>query len=282
MSTVSFELKFNASKFKKNNRDKFESIYKSYVPKNSEEQFFNYRDDSAHYISNFVSPEEVDLASLLADLEAAGARESLIIGWYSSTGENTYHIRKNGKILDFDSLEEMNEHLREIEKEQAAIKINYGKKTINQTLLVRLHVKAKGKRKKHFELFDKQLKEPEQNFKEIFDSVVKAETHDIEWGRFKWKEDSSWNFAFTDGLIDTLIDVQEDDEFILLAFDLDKKEITVDDFIWFVFFGLDGVRKVWVKYRKGSHQLYLHEPGMGDEAFFIDKTIENDNDWPKL
>ncbi len=54
-------------------------------------------------------------------------------------------------------------------------------------------------------------------------------------------------------------------------------------FIWFVFIGLDGVRKVWVKYRpKGCMEQYLHFPGMGDDSFFVDKEIKNDNDWPKL
>ncbi len=88
-------------------------------------------------------------------------------------------------------------------------------------------------------------------------------------------------------MLTAITDVQEIDEYLLLAFDLDKipanSSVVLDDFIWFVFSDLDGVRKVWVKYRpKGYMEQYLYFPGMGDESFFVDKEIKNDNDWPKL
>lgn len=288
MSEDSIKVEFNSKNLNDDRyREKLESIYLSYVPRSDTSTFLEYEGNKVTYIRGLLSSSEVDLASLLAELEGAGVTDLVVTGWYSSVGEETYHIRKNGKLLDFESVEDMEEHLKELQKDNSSIKVNYGKNSKNNTVLIRLHVKAKGKRKKLFELFlSTQTSLGLESFKENYKSSIKGNDLDIEWGRFKGYH-GAWVKACSEELIHTLVDVQEDDEYLLLAFNLDKAPnnsyILVDDFIWMMFIVLDGVRKVWVKYRQKSRQhQYLYSPGMGDESFFVTKNIENDNDWPKL
>lgn len=182
----------------------------------------------------------------------------------------------------------MEKYLKDSAKGELNAVINYGRTTKENTVLIRLHIKVKGKRKKLFELFSSALNRfMNDNFRETFKSFIKSDSHDVEWCRFKWKEDETWNEVCSEDLSTAITDVQEIDEYLLLAFDLDRmpadSNIALDDFIWFIFSSLDGVRKVWVKYRpKDYMEQYLYFPGMGDESFFVGKEIKNDNDWPKL
>ena len=175
-----------------------------------------------------------------------------------------------------------------MEKEISNISINYEKESKKNTVLIRLHIKSKRKRKKLFDFFSSTINSFDiEYFKEHFNSFVKSKTHDVEWCKFKWKDDDSWNIVYSEKLSNSISDVIDIDDFLILAFNLDKisKDSTtkLDDFIWYIFKVLDGVKKVWVKYRlKNGKEQYLYFPGMGDESFFVDKKISNDNDWPKL
>lgn len=185
----------------------------------------------------------------------------------------------------------MNNKTSTPEAQHSDLVINYGKDQRENTILIRLHIKAKSKRLKLSKLFLMALENPDnkahENFVSLFNLSIKSKTHDIVWCKFKWKDDKSWTEVCSDDLFYSLTDVVEDDEYLYLAFDIDRlskaRPFKLDDFIWFIFINLDGVKKVWVQYRPGSHQhLYLYYPGMGDESFFVPTEALGDAEWPKL
>jgi hypothetical protein len=291
MSEDNLTIEFTTENLRDNNyRAELEEIYETYIPRDeSDESSIEYTGNKATYFRAFFSADSDTLNSLLSELEKKGVSDLIATAWYDNVCEEMYFIRRNGELLDFSSTEDMEEYLKESDKGGLNAIINYGKTSKENTVLVRLHIKAKGKRKKLFGLFSSALNHlVNNNFRETFVSLIRSGgSHDIEWCRFKWKNEETWNEVCSEDLSTAITDVQEIDEYLLLAFDLDKittnSNIILDDFVWFVFSNLDGVRKVWVKYRpKGYLEQYLYFPGMGDESFFVDKEIKNDNDWPKL
>jgi hypothetical protein len=187
---------------------------------------------------------------------------------------------------------EMKQQLRESGK---TISINYGKDTKENTILIRLHVKVKSKRKKLFDLFTHAMKFCEEFSYEMFvsdfNALIKYDPDEIVWGKLGSEEGDDWVYeeVWSDELIYGLSDVVEDDEYIYLAFNIDRitddKYYRLDDYVWLIFIYLDGVKKVWVKYRtklKKYPDRYLYYPGMGDESFFVDKEIQDDSDWPRI
>ncbi|MFY8351136.1 hypothetical protein AAEU29_11425 [Pseudoalteromonas sp. SSM20] len=290
MSEDNLTIKFTSENLRDNHyRAELEEIYEKHIPKDEgDESSIEYAGNKATYFRAFFSIDSEALNSLLSELEKKGVYDLAATAWYDNVGEEMYFIRRSGELLDFSSKKDMDEYLKEADKGKLNTVINYGKTTKKNTLLIRLHIKAKGKRKKLFELFSLALNHlKNNNFKQTFNSFVKSESHDIEWCRFKWKEDETWNEVCSEELSIAITDALENDEYLLIAFNLDQiptdSNIVIDDFIWFIFNSLDGVRKVWVKYRpKDDIEQYLYFPGMGDESFFVGKEIKNDNDWPKL
>ena len=290
MSEDNLTIEFATKKLRHTDyRAELEKIYKMHIPMaEGDEYSIEYTGNKAKFFRAFFSPDLGKLDHLLRDLEEKGVSNLVARAWYDNSGEETYFVRIYGKLLEFSSTEEIDEYLDEINKGDLNVKINYGKKTKKHTMLIRLHVKAKSKREKLLALFSSARNCPESsNFVEAFKSFIKCDSHDIEWCRFKWKKDEKWNEVCSEDLSAAFTDVQEIDEYILLAFDLDKistdSNIDVDSFIWVVFSELDGVRKVWVKYRPKKYmEQYLYFPGMGDESYFVGRDIKNDNDWPKL
>ena len=152
---------------------------------------------------------------------------------------------------------DMKERLREMGK---GIFINYGKDTKENTILIRLHVIAKTKRTKIVDLFTRAMDFSDEftyeTFVDSFNTLIKYDPHEIVWGKLGSEEEEGWVYeeVWSDELIYGLSDVVEDDEYIYLAFNIDRitddKYYRLDDYIWLVFIYLDGVKKVWVKYRK--------------------------------
>ena len=290
MSEDNLTIEFTTKKLRQTDyRAELEKIYKMHIPiAEGNEYSIEYTGNKAKYFRAFFSPDLGKLNQLLRDLEEKGVSDLVARAWYDNSGEEIYFVRIDGKLLEFSSTEERDEYLDKRNKGDLNVKINYGKKTKKHTILIRLHVKAKSKREKLLALFSSACNCLENsNFVEAFKSLVKSDSHDIEWCRFKWKSDEAWKEVCSEDLSAAFTDVQEIDEYLLLAFDLDKistdSNVVIDNFIWFIFSELDGVRKVWVKYRPKNHmEQYLYFPGMGDESFFVGRKIKNDNDWPEL
>lgn len=290
MSEDNLTIEFTSDKLSEDSyRSNLERIYSSYINHGNEnESTIEYANNKAIYFKAFYCPETSTLRSLLHEMEKQGVNDLLATAWYDNVGEKAYFTRVNNQFLEFESREEIAEYMKEINKKEINAQFNYGKPSRENTLLIRLHVKANGKRKKLCDLFSRLLSTPDiESFKAQFVTFIKSDSHDVEWCRFKWKDSGSWNVTCPDELANMVTDVQEIDEYIYIAFNLDNVDhgmnVVIDGFVWFVFSQLDGVKKVWVKYRpRGCDDLYLHYPGMGDESFFVEKEIPNDDDWPKV
>lgn len=282
--TISFATKNLRNK---KHRTELEKIYETYIPKDeSDESSIKYSGNKATYFRAFFSADHFIVSALLSELEKKGVSDLIATAWCDTAGEEAFFIWREGKLLVFESSEDMEEYLKASAKGNLNCTVNYGKSSKENTLLIRLHIKAKGKRKKLFELFTMALDSKLHcSFKEKFKLFNKSNNLDIEWCRFKGKGDETWDEVCSEDLLPAITDVIEIDEYLLLAFDLDKLLVEhtpeIDRFIYFVFINLDGVRKIWLKWRpKGYDDFYLYYPGMGDESVFLDKVIENDNDWP--
>ncbi len=270
-------------------RADFEAIYRTYIAEDeSGESSLDYRTDKAFYYRAFFSVGSAVLEALLRDLEQGGARDLVAEIAYDQTGEAIYFARVQGKMAAFESREAVEMAWRESQQALPNLKIEYGKPSRENTLLMRLQIPAKGKRKKLQDLFlALRAASDVAAFKSDFASLIVSEHHDVEWCRFKWKNSASWHSVCSPALATALVDVQVLDEFLLLAFDLDRVEpgprARPEDYIGFVFSRLDGVKKVWVKYRpKRGQEQYLYFPGMGDESYFVTYAIADDHDWPRL
>lgn len=290
MSEDNLTIRFTTENLRnKKHRTELEKIYETYIPKDEgDESSIKYSGNKATYFRAFFSADHSTLSSLLSELEKKGGSDLIATVWCDTVGEEALYIWREGKLLEFESTEDMEEYLKESVKGNLNFTVNYGKSTKKNTLLIRLHIKAKGKRKKLFELFNMTL-DPKLHcsFKEKFKSLIISNNLNIEWCRFRGKGDETWDEVCSEDLLPAITDVIEIDEYLLLAFDLDKLLVEhtpeIDRFIYFVFIYLDGVRKLWVKWRpKGYDDFYLYYPGMGDESMFLDKEIENDNDWPQF
>lgn len=294
MSEDSLCIEFSSKGMMKDGKtSEFERIYRKYVPEeetSSSESSIKYKRGKAIFCAGFFDSDPQDINLLIQELKAAGANDVIARVWYDSVGEEMFFARINGEFLEFGSKDEMSSYIIEQSKKPSNIKINYGKSRSNNTVLVRLHVKGKSKRNKIFDLFAqaKSIVTPQghSKFVEGFNELVKSDTHDIIWCKFKWKEDESWNEVISNDIIYGLVDVVEEGQYLYLAFDLDKLEgeLQLDDFIYFVLFNLGGVKKIWIKYRpsdEGQEGLYLYHPGMGDESFFCERDLPDDNQWPK-
>lgn len=212
--------------------------------------------------------------------------------WCDSAGEETFLICRDGDIQSFESREELDDHLAEIANEVPELRVDYGKEARGRTALVRLQVKVEKKRIALRNLFADLIRTSDtDSFKETFNSLVAGRKFEVEWCKFRRIYDKEagdfgdWWEEGSDELLLAFADVVESDKYLLLALDLEKASNPgLRGGISLIFHELDGVSKVWIKYRPrpGRFLLYLTHPGMGDSPHFVDKRIPNENDWPKL
>lgn len=291
MSEDSLKIEFNSQDLQDPGcREELEETYRKNIPESdsSGESSVETLGNTAIFYSACYSVDVENLSSVLTELEKKGAKDLIATVWYDTVGENIYYIAKRGELLAFNSREEINCYLKGTETGGSNIAVNYGKESRENTALIRIHVKAKGKRNKLLDLFRSAIDcSDSARFEREFALSIKSDSHDIEWCKFRWKGDESWNEVCSANLSNCITDVIEVDEYLVLAFDLEKapdsSAIELDEFIWFIFIALDGVKKVWVKYRPiGCLEQYLHYPGMGDESYFVEKDVPDDDSWPKL
>jgi hypothetical protein len=297
MSEDSLSVKFTSKQLSSDEmRVEFERICRKYVPKDQTDikmAEFKCQGINAIFDTGFYLPEHDEIDGLIGELERAGAKDVIANAWYDNVGEEAFFIRINGALHEFDSMDEIKLYLDELSKGTLDENINYDKDGNENTLLIRLHIKAQSKRKKLFDLFQKalNLKSPQDHdrFVEGFNRLTKSNTHEIVWCKFRSMGRERWYEVASEDLLAGLVDVVDNDEYLYLAFDLSKlktgSKFKLNEFVYFVFFGLDGVKKVWVKYRPQGYaqgEMYLYHPGMGDESYFIDSDTRDDVSWPRF
>ena len=251
-----------------------------------------YPDGRAVYFNSFYTVDTSKLAPLLTKLEGKGVKDLVAKAWSDSTGEETLLICKDGDLLSFESGKELADYLAEAEEEVPELQVSYGKEGIGRTALIRLQVKVEKKRKVLQKLFADLIRTADtESFKETFNSLIVGKKFEVEWCKFRTVYDreagdfGDWWEEGTDELLQAFTDVVEADKFLLLALDLEKaSNPRLSGGFSLIFYELDGVSKVWIKYRPRPSRrflLYLTQPGMGDSPHFVDKKIPNENDWPK-
>lgn len=253
--------------------------------------------DGQRYIANVAlcDIEKEAIFDLLCDIEILGAKDVCAIAYYDNVGASSCFKVFDGRMEEFESIDECNDFIREKESQPRNIIFDYGKPRTNKTALIRLDVVKGEKREPIAELFRKAVGKKTQ-VKRNKPSMLLAlpsgsDLHDVRWCAFKRKDETEW-YHGPDALINGLVFYYEESNSIYLGFDLDGIEPT-SEYGWendienlvYVLYYVDGVKKVWVKLRPFTYsacELYTYYPGTGDSVFVTGKVMVADSEWPRL
>ncbi len=272
-----------------------ESIIKKYAAQaGCEEVEFSTNDSRLTARIPFCSMDENTLEELMKKLSSHVVTDLSCRTWFDTVGEERVSCLIDNKIESFESMEDMNDYIEEITNPNNFNDFDYGKVMNNKTAIIRLQIKAKGKRANAFELFDSYLRSKSDakhdDFCRSFDLMSSAELHDVKWCAFKWKEKEHW-YQGPRNLIRGLLFVEEKDKFLYLGFDLAGLDVHEErsreqdiEHLTFVMNSVQGVSKVWIKFRpeeNTTNELYIFHPGMGDEPMVLIRSLTRDSQWPR-
>ena len=236
-----------------------------------------------------------DIEKLVLELQTLGVKDILCYLNMTQTGGEFYMKLYDSELHSFDSMEDLKEF--ETEKLTAKYKaaFDYGKNREDKTALVRLDVKAKGKRKAIIEIFTTALKlkveDRLEQFTKDFNALIGTSEHvDMKWCGYKWK-DAKFYHVGPDKLINGIKFVVEEDKYVYLGFDLEDiplsgPKISVDtalENLVSVFTCLPGADRAKIKFRienDSKTEIFVSDPPpWGDDPFAQHQDLSSDHEW---